>query len=197
MFFARPSTELPYVGKRPRNPKKIGIPFGTLCISRLFSQSSGPLRVSSSRRNDGSASRLFAFPKASSFSPDGQETQIPLLLDKARPVQRIHVDLTPLNVPDESGRQFSVRIGQHQAGNWNLKNRSTVALEIPDQAWTEGSFTRRIVPLVFKWEGRPPPTLQAMLSQPPQDFVNCGSNIDEFAATRGSRHSVPSANGSY
>ena len=96
----------------------------------------------------------FSLPEGELLLTDGQETQIPLLLDKARPVQRIHVDLTPLNVPDESGRQFSVWIGQHQAGNWSLKSRSTVAVEIPDQAWTEGSFTRRIVPLTFKWEGR-------------------------------------------
>ena len=96
----------------------------------------------------------FRLPEGELLLADGQETQIPLLLDKARPVQRIHVDLTPLNVLDESSRPFSVRIGQHQAGNWNLKSRSTVAVEIPDQAWKEGSFTRRIVPLVFKWEGQ-------------------------------------------
>ena len=95
----------------------------------------------------------FSLPEGELLLTDGGETQVPLLLDKARPVQRIHVDLTPLNVPNESGRQFSVRIGQHQAGSWNLKNRSTVTVEIPDQAWTEGSFTRRIVPLAFKWGG--------------------------------------------
>jgi hypothetical protein len=96
----------------------------------------------------------FRLPEGTLLLADGPETQIPLLLDQARPVKRIHVDLTPLNVPDESSRPFSVRIGQHQAGNWNLKSRSTVAVEIPDQAWKEGSFTRRIVPLVFKWEGQ-------------------------------------------
>ena len=39
----------------------------------------------------------------------------------------------------------------------SLKARSTIAVEIPDEAWAEGKFSRRIVPLTFKWGSPTPP----------------------------------------
>ena len=101
--------------------------------------------------------RGFRLPDEEIFLADGQESQIPLLLDQARRLRRIQVDLTPLNFQNDSGRQFSAWIGRHHAGNWHLKARSTIAVEIPDEAWAEGEFSRRIVPLTFKWESPTPP----------------------------------------
>ena len=105
----------------------------------------------------------FRLPEGELFLTDGQETKIPLLLDNARPVRRIHVDLTPLNVPDDSGRTFSVRVGPHHTGKWALKTRSTIAVEIPKEAWTSDGSGRRILPLVFKWD-RSPHTSSATLA---------------------------------
>ena len=69
----------------------------------------------------------FRLPEGELLLANSRETQIPLLLDPARPVQRIHADLTPLNARDDSGRTFSVRIGPHHAGKWTLKTRSTIS----------------------------------------------------------------------
>ena len=94
----------------------------------------------------------FYLPEGELLLANGQETRIPLLLDQAQPVKRIHVDLTPLLSRDDSGQRFSVEIGQHQAGKWHIGTRSTIIVDIPAEVWTEQAFGRRIVPLVFKWE---------------------------------------------
>ena len=72
--------------------------------------------------------RGFRVPDGELVLADGQESQIPLLLDQDRPLRKIHVDLTPLNFQNDSGRQFSVWVGRHHAGNWHLKARSTFLL---------------------------------------------------------------------
>ena len=89
----------------------------------------------------------FRLPEDQLLLANGQETHVPLLLDESRPVQRIRVDLSPL-----STQQFSVWIGQHHAGEWRLPGRSTIFVEIPDEVWSNGPLSRRIVSLVFKWE---------------------------------------------
>ena len=55
--------------------------------------------------------RGFRLPDGELVLADGQESQIPLLLDQDRPLRRIRVDLTPLNFQNDSGRQFSVWVG--------------------------------------------------------------------------------------
>ena len=149
--FARLSMDLPYVGRRPPNRKKIGIPFGTLSragysVSLLDRFAYHPHDVVMDLRQG------FRLPEGELLLANSRETQIPLLLDPARPVQRIHVDLTPLNARDESGRTFSVRIGPHHAGKWTLKTRSTIAVEVPKEAWTSEFDGRQILPLVFEWD---------------------------------------------
>ena len=93
----------------------------------------------------------FSLPEGEILLASCLETQVPLLLDPSQRVQKVLVDLTPLNAGD-SGRTFSVWIGPHRVGDWTLKTRSTIAIEIPKEAWTTDGPARRILPLIFKWD---------------------------------------------
>ena len=128
MVSAKLSTELPYVGRSLRNPKKTEIPFWNALQEKGYSVSLPdrfayhPHEVTMDLRQG------FSLPEGELLLANGQETQIPLFLDQGQPVQRIRADLTPL-----SSQQFSVWIGQHQAGEWRLQARSTISVEIPNE----------------------------------------------------------------
>jgi hypothetical protein len=96
----------------------------------------------------------FRLPEGELLLANSRETQIPLLLDPARPVQRINVN-RPRSTPAMIRPDIQRANRPHHAGKWT-KTRSTIRLKFPktpDQR-VDG---RQILPLVFEWVIRAPP----------------------------------------